>query len=160
MKYKRIQTVLGDIFITSNSRAITGLYFVNQRYFSGPAPEWRQAKDDKLLNEAMLTVRDYLAGSQNGFMFPIETHGTEFQEKVWKTLRTIPYGKTITYQHLAYKIDAPTAIRAVSNAVGHNPICIIIPCHRVIGNDGHLRGYIAGLKRKQYLLNIERRWNN
>ena len=82
--------------------------------------------------------------------------GTDFQKSVWKILQTIPYGEKWSYQQQAIKLNKPKAIRAVANSNGHNRIAIIIPCHRVIGKDGHLTGYGGGLERKKWLLDFER----
>lgn len=83
------------------------------------------------------------------------TDGTDFQQRVWNSLKTIPVGEAISYRQLASAIKQPTAVRAVANANANNPLAIIIPCHRVIGHDGSLRGYAGGVDRKAWLLNHE-----
>jgi len=98
----------------------------------------------------------YFAGKLREFTIPLVPHGTAFQEKVWSELQRIPYGKTISYDQLARHISQPTAVRAVARANGMNRINILIPCHRVIGKDGHLTGYGGGLWRKRLLLELER----
>jgi len=98
----------------------------------------------------------YFAGKLREFTIPLVPHGTAFQEKVWSELQCIPYGKTISYDQLARHISQPTAVRAVARANGMNRINILIPCHRVIGKDGHLTGYGGGLWRKRLLLELER----
>jgi len=89
------------------------------------------------------------------FDIPILLIGTQFQKEVWKALRNIPYGKTISYLELAYKLNNPKAIRAIASANGANAISIIIPCHRIIGSDGNMVGYAGGLKAKKNLLKLE-----
>jgi methylated-DNA-[protein]-cysteine S-methyltransferase len=97
----------------------------------------------------------YFDGKLREFTVPLDVRGTPFQQKVWATLRTIPYGETWSYGDLARKLGAPTATRAVAHANGDNPIAIVIPCHRVIGSDGELTGYGGGLWRKRALLERE-----
>jgi len=99
----------------------------------------------------------YFAGELRSFDTPLETAGTDFQERVWQELRSIPYGETRSYAEQARRIGAPTAVRAVARANGDNRIAVVIPCHRVIGADGKLVGYGGGLWRKRYLLALEQR---
>jgi len=98
---------------------------------------------------------EYFAGSRKTFDLPLQQEGTPFQQKVWKLLQDIPYGKTFSYQHLARQYGDLKAIRAVAAANGRNALAIIIPCHRVIGTNGTLTGYAGGLWRKQWLLQHE-----
>lgn len=100
-------------------------------------------------------LREYFEGTRQDFSLPLAPPGTAFQQRVWQALQHIPYGRTITYQDLAKRLGKPTASRAVGSANARNPIAIIIPCHRVIGRDGHLRGYAGGLHIKQQLLQHE-----
>ena len=92
---------------------------------------------------------------RRAFDLPLDLHGTDFQRRVWRQLRTIPYGQIITYQEIANAIDKPQAVRAVGAANARNPISIIVPCHRVIGSDGSLTGYGGGIWRKEWLLKHE-----
>lgn len=89
------------------------------------------------------------------FRVPIDAEGTEFERRVWKALRAIPYGRTTTYGAIAARLGRPGAARAVGLANGRNPVAIIVPCHRVIGADGRLVGYGGGVERKRYLLELE-----
>ena len=100
-------------------------------------------------------IQEYYAGTRKEFQLPLILAGTSFQQNVWDRLQTIPYGTTRSYKKQAKMIGNPKAVRAVAKANGDNRISIIIPCHRVIGKDGHLTGYGAGLWRKQYLLDHE-----
>ncbi len=100
-------------------------------------------------------LNDYFDGKLRRFSVPLSIIGTPFQERVWREIARIPYGKTISYQQLAERIGRPTAVRAVGRATGTNPISIVIPCHRVIGKDGSLTGYGGGLWRKRRLLKLE-----
>ena len=109
-----------------------------------------------LSNLAFGQVREYLIGQRRVFDFPYELRGTEFQKKVWDTLRRIPYGETRTYKQIAAAAGNPKASRAVGMANSKNPLMIFVPCHRVIGTDGKLVGYAGGLDMKKALLTRER----
>ena len=101
----------------------------------------------------------YFAGKLKEFTVPVKLHGTEFRKQVWDALMTIPYGETISYKQLAQRIGNPSAIRAVGGANNHNPVSIIVPCHRVIGADGKLVGYGGGLSNKTFLLDLEKKYS-
>jgi methylated-DNA-[protein]-cysteine S-methyltransferase len=103
-------------------------------------------------------LQEYFQGLRQHFTVPLAPLGTPFQQHVWEELQHIPYGTTITYQELARRVGNPNAARAVGHANGRNPIAIIIPCHRVVGQNGHLRGYAGGLAMKQRLLQHEGVW--
>lgn len=112
--------------------------------------------EDKGKNEGVLTeLESYLAGELREFQSPLDLRGTEFQMKVWREVRTIPYGATRSYQDIAKRIGHPRAGRAVGAANRANPIPVIVPCHRVIGRDGSLSGYGGGLAMKERLLRLE-----
>ena len=108
-----------------------------------------------ILQEAVLQLNDYFEGKRIDFTFKLNPSGTEFQQKVWKGLLGIPFGKTISYLELSKKLGDVKAIRAVASANGKNPLWIVVPCHRVIGTDGSLTGYAGGLWRKKWLLEHE-----
>jgi AraC family transcriptional regulator of adaptative response/methylated-DNA-[protein]-cysteine methyltransferase len=110
-----------------------------------------------LLDQLRKELEEYFAAQRRNFDVRLAPQGTPFQEKVWRELRRIPYGETISYDELAGRIGQPTAHRAVARANGQNRICILIPCHRVIGKDGRLSGYGGGVWRKRLLLELERR---
>ncbi|MEW8959375.1 MAG: methylated-DNA--[protein]-cysteine S-methyltransferase [Moorella sp. (in: firmicutes)] len=105
--------------------------------------------------EIINQLDEYFSGSRFSFTIPMELYGTPFQLTVWSALREIPYGTTLSYGDIAEKIGRPKAARAVGQAVGRNPLSIIIPCHRVIGKNGQLIGFGGGLKIKEWLLNFE-----
>jgi methylated-DNA-[protein]-cysteine S-methyltransferase len=119
-----------------------------------PDPAWRFDRD--LHCEAVDQLRAYFEGTLREFDLPLVLEGTPFQERVWRALADIPYGKTISYSELAAVIGNPSAVRAVGAANGKNPIPIVLPCHRVIGRDGKLTGYAGGLDIKAALLAFER----
>jgi AraC family transcriptional regulator of adaptative response/methylated-DNA-[protein]-cysteine methyltransferase len=111
--------------------------------------------EHRLLDQLRRELGEYFAGRRRDFTVPLAPRGTPFQEKVWHALRAIPCGETISYDELARRVAQPTAQRAVARANGLNRICILIPCHRVIGKDGSLTGYGGGLWRKRLLLELE-----
>lgn len=107
------------------------------------------------LRDCVMQLQEYFAGERKQFDLKLNPLGTEFQQKVWKTLQQIPYGKTISYRELSLKVGDINAIRAVAAANGKNPLWIVVPCHRVIGSNGSLTSYAGGLWRKKWLLDHE-----
>lgn len=114
----------------------------------------------EVMDEALRQLDEYFAGKRKEFTIPILFAGTEFQCRVWSELMEIPYGETVSYGEIARRIQNPRAVRAVSTAIATNPICIFVPCHRVIGSDGRLTGYAGGIDVKQLLLELERKTLN
>jgi methylated-DNA-[protein]-cysteine S-methyltransferase len=112
--------------------------------------------DPRAFGRAVAQLGAYFAGELTDFDIELDLRGTEFQRRVWKALLTIPYGETRSYGEIAEQIGAPGAARAVGLANGHNPIAIVVPCHRVIGASGSLTGYGGGLDRKRTLLELEK----
>lgn len=155
VRYDLLDSPLGELLLTSNGRALTGLYMDPHRRGPQPAEDWR--RDSAALRAAGQQLRAYFAGELFAFELPLEPIGTDFQRRVWRALCTIPYGETISYGDQARRAGNPAAARAVGAANGRNPISIVVPCHRVIGADGSLTGYGGGLERKRWLLAHERR---
>ena len=112
-------------------------------------------EENDLLRQLEQQLKEYFAKERKDFTLPIDFVGTPFQEKVWKVLQTIPYGKTISYKEQAITVGNPKGVRAVANANGKNRLSVIVPCHRVIANDGSLAGYTGGITRKRFLLDLE-----
>ncbi|MGL4989757.1 MAG: methylated-DNA--[protein]-cysteine S-methyltransferase [Sarcina sp.] len=110
---------------------------------------------NKIIDNTILQLEEYFAGSRKNFDLPLEFNGTEFQERVWKSLLEIPYGESATYKDIAKMIGNEKAVRAVGGANNKNKIMIVIPCHRVIGSNGKLVGYAGGITIKQILLELE-----
>lgn len=135
---------LGDIVLTSDGTALTGLQFAK-------ATNGEQAQFIPSLEDACRWLDLYFGGAKPDFTPRLAPMGTPFQLSVWRELLTIPYGQTVSYGHIAQRLQCRSA-QAVGGAVGRNPIALIIPCHRVIGSDGCLTGYAYGLDRKQWLL--------
>ena len=111
-----------------------------------------QSGETPLLQEARRQLNQYFEGGRQTFTLPLRLVGTSFQQEVWEVLRKIPYGKCCSYAAIAQQIGRPEAVRAVANAIGANPLSLLIPCHRVIGSSGKLTGYAGGLKAKRFLL--------
>ena len=147
--YTTLPSPLGEIVITSDGAAITGLYLPGN---SGYKTAKAGTNNPKLFKQAAGQLKEYFTGKRTGFDLSLAPKATEFQKQVWAALRKIPHGKTTSYGALAKKLGKPTASRAIGNANGKNPICIIIPCHRVIAANGKLGGYNGGLKAKEWLL--------
>ncbi len=117
---------------------------------------WQDLQEDaSKLSEAITEIKAYFQGQQQAFQLPLDPKGTVFQQQVWEALQTVPYGETASYSDIAEKIGKKQAVRAVANAIGANPILIIVPCHRVIGKNGKLTGFRGGLPLKRQLLAIE-----
>ena len=135
---------LGDIVLTSDGTALTELRFAE-------ATNGEPAQDIPPLADACRWLDLYFGGCLPDFTPRLALLGTPFQQSVWRELLTIPYGHTVSYGHIARRLCCRSA-QAVGGAVGRNPIALIIPCHRVIGSNGHLTGYAYGLDRKQWLL--------
>ncbi len=112
-------------------------------------------RESALSTKVVKQLAEYFAGKRTSFDVPYKLSGTDFQNKVWTALATIPYGKTISYKTQAEAVSKPKAMRAVGGTNGRNPICIILPCHRVIGSSGKLTGYGGGLDKKEFLLRLE-----
>ncbi|MDR1878123.1 MAG: methylated-DNA--[protein]-cysteine S-methyltransferase [Bacteroidales bacterium] len=149
--YYAYQTIIGKIHIVEQDNFITGIKY--------QPPETKpQEKETLLIKETYLQLVDYLTGKRQLFDIPIKTAGTAFQEKIWTTLQTIPYGEVWSYKRLAETAGSPRGYRAAGMGNNKNPIAIVIPCHRVIGSDGTLVGYAGGLHIKQQLLAIEQQY--
>ncbi|MCM1081039.1 MAG: methylated-DNA--[protein]-cysteine S-methyltransferase [Muribaculum sp.] len=120
--------------------------FLNTRY---------EELDSILVRNAIAQLDDYFSGNLKSFSLPIRFTGSQFQNKVWLALMSIPYGQTISYHELAQRIEQPKAVRAVVSAIASNPISLIVPCHRIIGKNNTLTGYAGGIEAKQYILSLE-----
>lgn len=154
MKTAVFESPLGEILLTSDGQALTGLDFREDAQARETVP------DDPVLLESLRWLTDYFSGKQPDFLPPLHPAGTAFQLRVWTRLLSIPYGQVVSYGAIAAEIAMERGIprmsaQAVGQAVGRNPIALMIPCHRVIGSGGALVGYAAGLNRKEALLRLE-----
>lgn len=152
-----IETYLGPITIVAKGEAIAGLYF--RHHVRRPPQETfgPEISDptDALLREASCQLGDYLAGRRRQFDLPLEAEGDSFQRAVWDIVKSIQCGGTVTYGRIADQVGGRGLAQKVGQAVGANPLCIFVPCHRVVGSNGALTGYAGGLRRKQALLELE-----
>ena len=153
----RLSTPVGIMTLTATETAIVRLCFGDEIPADSKALSEEEATP--LLRRAAQELREYFAGDRRGFSVPLAPRGSEFQKKVWEALRTIPYGETRTYKQIAEQIGHNLAFRAVGMANNRNPIGILIPCHRVIGYDGKMTGYAAGIDIKEQLLALEQRYS-
>lgn len=152
---------IGGITIASNGEALTGLWFDGQKYFGDTLPKEYREKNLPIFSESIRWLDIYFSGKNPDFTPALSFNASPFREAVWNILLTIPYGKTITYGEIAKKIAGEKGIermsaQAVGGAVGHNPISIIVPCHRVVGTNGSLTGYAGGIGTKVKLLELEK----
>jgi methylated-DNA-[protein]-cysteine S-methyltransferase len=152
--YRNIDSPIGPLVLAGRGRALTNLRMVDQTY-GADRTDW--VPDDRVFADAVDQLAAYFAGERTDFDLELSLAGSAFQRRVWQALLTIPYGETRSYGQVAEQIGASGAARAVGLANGHNPIAIIVPCHRVIGASGSLTGYGGGLDRKRSLLELERR---
>lgn len=156
MFFTDIPSPVGSLRLASDGAALTGLWLENQAYFAaGLEPEAENRPELPLFQKTAAWLKSYFAGSPLPVPPPLAPRGSEFRRSVWKRLLEIPYGQTVTYRDLAEELGSSP--RAVGNAVGHNPISILIPCHRVVGADGSLTGYAGGIGKKRFLLELETR---
>lgn len=149
-----VDSPIGPLTLVASDGRLAGLYMEQHRY--APDPSRFGPRDADSLAAAAEQLAEYFAGERREFDIPVLFEGTPFQQTVWRALQEIPCGETTTYGELAERIGRPTASRAVGLANGHNPISIVVPCHRVVGSNGSLTGYGGGIERKRYLLNLER----
>ena len=172
-----LETPLGKVQAAAQEDAICGLWFIGQKYFPAGTEKWINKPGYPVFASLKAWLKDYFAEKNPEITFKLSPAGTVFQQSVWKLLKKIPYGKTTTYGAIAEKLKekkapggeqkfsepalagarpAATGAQAVGGAVGHNPVSILIPCHRVLGADGSLTGYAGGLDRKCALLGLEK----
>lgn len=151
---------LGGILLAADDIGLTGLWFDGQKYFADTLPSEYTEHETPILADAKRWLDVYFTGNEPGFKPPLHIVGSAFRQKVWKLLLQIPYGQTVTYGELARQLAEKQgaehmSAQAVGGAVGHNPISLIIPCHRVVGTHGSLTGYAGGIDKKIKLLELE-----
>jgi methylated-DNA-[protein]-cysteine S-methyltransferase len=148
-------TSLGELVLVAEDDALAGLYFPGHWYPPSAEAIGERADNDPFLRGVAEQLVEYLDGSRVSFDVPVRTHGNELQEKVWAILREIPFGETTSYGAIALQLGDRNLAQAVGQAVGHNPVSIVIPCHRVVGATGKITGFAGGLERKRALLALE-----
>ena len=161
MYYCTYESKIGLLYLISDGKSLTGCYLEGQKYFPNNIDNYYLNEELSILVKSKNWLEKYFNGENPSIdEIPLNYTGTEFRKTVWEVLKEISYGKLVTYKHIAEKIAKAKGIKtmsaqAVGGAVGHNPLLIFIPCHRVIGVDGSLTGYAAGLENKRFLLNLE-----
>ena len=158
---RMIQTPLGEIRLRSDGKSLTGLWFVGQVNDAKEHSDIEMKDDLPIFGQVETWLESYFSGKQTSITIPLQPKGTSFQQRVWQILQEIPYGETMTYGEIAQRIAKEKGVetfsaQAVGQAVGKNPISILIPCHRVLGKNGALTGYAGGVHRKEQLLQLER----
>lgn len=156
IKYYSEEIISGiKIAVLVSSKGVKKLLLNSKDYTADFSSATKLRSDDPYLFEVFTQLKEYFEGSRKVFDIPLDVDGTEFQKRVWNELQKIPYGKTVSYKALSEMLGDVKTIRAVGKANGQNPVAIIIPCHRVIGEDGSLIGYAGGLDIKEKLLQLE-----
>jgi methylated-DNA-[protein]-cysteine S-methyltransferase len=157
-----LQTPFGEIIVASTEDALCFLQFSEENNYTSVINKLALnlkativQGSNAIIDQTERELNEYFEKKRTVFSVKVMTHGTPFQEKVWEVIKQIPHGKTLTYTRLASQLGIQESVRAVANATGANPIMIIIPCHRILGKNGELRGYAGGISRKRYLLDHE-----
>lgn len=148
MNYFKYQTAIGSLTFCEEEGNIT---VISSQY----QPETGEEKETETIRRAYAQIKEYLDGNRKTFDLPLAPKGTKFQKQVWQALSDIPYGQTRTYKEIAVAVGNPKAVRAVGMANNRNPLIVVVPCHRVIGSDGKMIGYAAGVDKKEFLLRLE-----
>lgn len=152
--YQYMDSPVEPLLLAANDDGLYLIEFHSPRHPMARLEKWREG-ENAILDMARAQLQEYFSGTRQRFDLPLAPQGTPFQQQVWRTLATIPYGQTISYAQLAQRVGKPTAMRAVGAANGRNPLPIVLPCHRVIGADGSLTGFGGGLPTKRFLLELE-----
>ena len=157
----RLHSPLGEVRLRSDGESLKGLWFVGQVNDAKDIDDIEIKNDLPIFGQVESWLESYFSGKQASITIPLQPKGTSFQQRVWQILQEIPYGKTMAYGEIAQRIAQEKGVetfsaQAVGQAVGKNPISILIPCHRVLGKNGALTGYAGGVYRKEKLLQLER----
>ena len=154
MAYGAIDSPFGRLWLTASEKGLKGVCW--SRLDVPAAGEAKNSKKERaLLKKAAAQLQQYFSGRRKKFELPLDMEGTSFQKAVWRALINIGHGRTLSYKDVAARIGRPRAVRAVGSANGKNPLCVIVPCHRVIASDGSIGGYSGGLRIKRDLLRLE-----
>ena len=157
IEFARIPSPIGPLLIAADEAGVRLIEFAGRPGAAAPPREWRRAKQPRgALRAALAQLDEYFAGRRRAFDLPLAPEGTPFQLACWRAVARSPSGTTITYAELARRAGRPAAPRAAGAANGQNPLPIVVPCHRVVGSDGALRGFGGGLDAKARLLALER----
>jgi methylated-DNA-[protein]-cysteine S-methyltransferase len=155
--YKEMKSLVGNIKLVASAKALVAVLWEGERPNRVKLDTPKHDRRHPILIETERQLREYFAGERDRFDLPLEPRGSEFQKRVWRALKEIPFGETRSYLDVAKAIGSPQASRAVGAANGKNPLSIVVPCHRVIGTGGRLTGYAGGIETKATLLGLEAR---
>jgi methylated-DNA-[protein]-cysteine S-methyltransferase len=144
---------IGELTLVADDGVLTGLYFPHHWY--KPSPDVLGTPGDEGFEPARQQLAEYFAGDRDHFDLTVDVRGDQFQRRVWDLVGEVPYGQTTTYGELARELGDGALAQEVGAAVGRNPLCVVVPCHRVVGKNGKLTGYAGGLARKRFLLDLE-----
>lgn len=136
-------TALGKIYVVVNEKGVEEIFLLESHFKTYLEGQSELYEDKALCQNAITQLKEYFEGTRRKFDLPLDIHGTSFREKVWQVLKDIPYGETISYKDVAERIGSPKTVRAVGGAVGSNPVPLVIPCHRVIGANGKMVGFMG-----------------
>ncbi len=150
-----VPTPIGPLVLAATENSLVALVWNRTELKRLGILAWQEDGDLPLFREATKQLGEYFQGDRKVFALPMELAGTAFQKSVWNELLNIPFGQTWSYQEVASRIGNPKAVRAVGTANARNPVCILIPCHRVVRHSGELGGYAGGVRNKAYLLEME-----
>ena len=153
-RFVTVSSPIGPLLLAADDAALQLIEFAEPRHRAPRGADWREG-DNAVLRETARQLHEYFDGRRRAFELPLAPRGTAFQCAVWQALADIPFGTTESYRQLATRLGRPTATRAVGAANGRNPLPIVLPCHRVIGANGHLTGFGGGLRVKEHLLRLE-----
>jgi methylated-DNA-[protein]-cysteine S-methyltransferase len=153
LSYGRADSPIGELLLVGGPDGLAGVYFDGHQ--NAPSVEADWTHDEAQFDDARAQLEEYFRGARTEFDLQLNPSGTAFQQTVWNALREVPYGETTSYGAIAERIGRPTASRAVGTANGRNPLCIVVPCHRIVGSAGALTGYAYGVDRKRWLLDLE-----
>ena len=148
-----VDSPIGELTLVADGGRLTGVYFPHHWYRPDPAAFGRRSATG--FDEAERQLAEYFAGQRQRFDLPLDARGDEFSRRVWELIDRIPYGHTVTYGDLARELGGQVLAKDVGAAVGRNPLSVVVPCHRVVGQGGKLTGYAGGLARKRFLLGLE-----
>ena len=158
-----VVTPIGPLTVVASSKGLHAIlwdHYANDSNYKAILDRLPRNSHQKFIQQTRKELAEYFEGKRRKFTIPICMDGTEFQEKAWKGLTEIPYGKTLSYQDHAVQLGGANKVRAVGGANGRNPISIVVPCHRVIAKNGTLNGFGGGLKVKKFLLELESKHTN
>ena len=154
--YDTYQSPYGPMLLVATDQGLAGAFFRGQKHFPKQASDWKRDARHPVLRQAKRELAEYFAGKRRRFSVRLTPEGTPFQRSIWRAIASVGFGQTIAYTDLAERAGRPGCARAAGAATGRNPLCVVVPCHRIVGARGALTGYAGGLGKKRALLALER----